>query len=84
MRSMLDHLARARELRRHAAKCQQAAKTSVSHKFGDCYRLLANNYVILAELEEDFVAGRIPRFSKTIDRRGIGHRTANVRILFAK
>ncbi len=56
MRSMLDHLARARELRRQAAKCQQAAKTSVSPKFGDCYRLLANNYVILAELEEDFVA----------------------------
>jgi hypothetical protein len=56
MRSMLDHLARARELRRQAAKCQQAAKTSVSPKFGDCYRLLADNYVILAQLEEDFVA----------------------------
>jgi hypothetical protein len=55
-RSMLDHLARARELRRHAAKCQQAAKDSVSHKFGDCYQLLAKNYVILAELEENFVA----------------------------
>jgi len=53
---MLDHLARARELRRHAAKCQQAAKDSVSHKFGDCYQLLAKNYVILAELEENFVA----------------------------
>ena len=53
---MLDHLARARELRRHAAKCQQAAKDSVSRKIGDCYRLLAKNYVILAELEENFVA----------------------------
>jgi hypothetical protein len=53
---MLDHLVRARQLRGHAAKCEAAAKTSVSAKFGDCYRLLARNYVILAELEEDFVA----------------------------
>jgi len=53
---MLDHLARARELRRHAAKCEAAAKTTLSEKFGNCYRLLAKNYVILAELEEDFVA----------------------------
>jgi len=29
---------------------------SASAKFGDCYRLLAKNYVILAELEEDYVA----------------------------
>ena len=55
-RPMLDHLARARELRRHAAKCEDAAKTTSSAKFGNCYRLLARNYVILAELEEDFVA----------------------------
>jgi hypothetical protein len=53
---MLDHLVRARELRRHAAKCEAAAKSSVSAKFGDCYRLLAKNYMILADLEEDFVA----------------------------
>ncbi|HEX4040729.1 MAG TPA: hypothetical protein VHY10_03435 [Xanthobacteraceae bacterium] len=55
-RPMLDHLVRARELRRHAAKCEAAAKSSVSAKFGDCYRLLAKNYMILADLEEDFVA----------------------------
>ncbi|MFZ1922904.1 MAG: hypothetical protein WAU57_14840 [Xanthobacteraceae bacterium] len=55
-RPMLDHLARARELRRHAVKCEAAAKSTVSAKFGDCYRLLAKNYVILAQLEEDFVA----------------------------
>jgi hypothetical protein len=53
---MPDHLARAREMRRRAAKCQQSAKNSVSAKFGDCYRLLAKNYIILAELEEDYVA----------------------------
>ena len=53
---MPDHLARARELRRRAAKCQQSATNSVSAKFGDCYRLLAKHYVILAELEEDYVA----------------------------
>jgi hypothetical protein len=55
-RSMLDHLARAREMRRRAAKCQRSAKDSLSAKFGDCYRLLAKNYLILAELEEDYVA----------------------------
>lgn len=43
-------------MRCQAAKCQQAAKVSLSAKFGDCYRLLAKNYIILAELEEDFVA----------------------------
>ena len=43
-------------MRRRAAKCQQSAKNSVSAKFGDCYRLLAKNYIILAELEEDYVA----------------------------
>jgi len=53
---MVDHLARARELRRHAAKYQESAKTSASAKFGDCYRLLAENYIVLAELEEDYVA----------------------------
>ncbi len=53
---MPDHLARARELRLRAAKYQQTAKDSLSTKFGDCYRLLAKNYVILAELEEDYVA----------------------------
>lgn len=53
---MLDHLARARELRHRAAKCQQSANTSLSPKFGDCFRLLAKHYLILADLEEDFVA----------------------------
>jgi hypothetical protein len=53
---MLDHLARARMLRRRAAKSEESAKSSASAEFGDCYRLLANNYVILAELEEDYVA----------------------------
>jgi hypothetical protein len=53
---MLDRLARAREMRRRAAKCQQSAKDSLSAKFGDCYRLLAKNYLILAELEEDYIA----------------------------
>jgi len=53
---MFDHLVRARELRRHAAKCEAAAESTSSAKFGHCYRLLAKNYVILAELEEDFVA----------------------------
>jgi len=52
---MPDHLARARELRLRAAQCQLSAKNSGSAKFGHCYRLLAEHYVILAKLEEDFV-----------------------------
>jgi hypothetical protein len=55
-RKIPDHLARAREMRRRAAKCQLSAKNSQSARFGDCYRLLADNYVILAKLEEDYVA----------------------------
>ena len=53
---MLDHLARARMLRRRAAKSEESANNAASAKFGDCYRLLAKNYLILAELEEDYVA----------------------------
>ena len=52
---MLDHLARAKELRQRAAKCEASAQATLSKKFGDCYRLLATNYSILAQLEEDFV-----------------------------
>jgi hypothetical protein len=52
---MPDHLARAREFRLRAAQCQLSAKNSGSPKFGDCYRLLAENYFILARLEEAFV-----------------------------
>lgn len=50
-----DHLTRARLLRDRAAQCRVSAKNTLSAKFGDCYRLLAEHYMILAKLEEDFV-----------------------------
>lgn len=50
----MNHLARAREMRVRAAGCQQAAKATTSEKFSRCYRLLAENYGILANLEEDY------------------------------
>ena len=54
-----EHLARARQLRDRAARCELSAKNSTSARFGECYRLLAANYVVLAKLEEDFVAREI-------------------------
>jgi hypothetical protein len=51
---MLDHLARAKVLRHRAAACEQSAQKTDSVEFGNCYRLLAQNYAILAGLEEDY------------------------------
>jgi hypothetical protein len=51
---MVDHLAWAEGYRNRAAKCRSAAKEISSDGFGNCYRLLADHYVLLAELEEDF------------------------------
>ncbi len=56
---MVDHLARAKEMRARAQKCQVAAEHSKSEKFADCYRLLAQNYDVLATVEEEFVAREI-------------------------
>jgi len=41
-------------MRVRAAGCNEAAKTTTSAKFSKCYRLLAENYGILANLEEDY------------------------------
>ena len=51
---MVDHLAWAEGYRNRAAKCRSAGTETSSVKFGDCYRLLADHYVLLAELEVDF------------------------------
>jgi hypothetical protein len=51
---MIDHLARAREMRVRAAGCKEAAKATTSDRFSGCYRLLAENYGILANLEEEY------------------------------
>jgi hypothetical protein len=52
---VVDHLAWAQGYRDRAAQCRLSAKAISSTKFGDCYRLLAQHYVLLANLEEDFV-----------------------------
>jgi hypothetical protein len=58
-----EHLARARLLRDRAARCDLSARDSDSARFGECYRLLAANYVVLAKLEEDFVARQTDAFT---------------------
>ena len=51
---MVDHLAWAQGYRDRAAKCQLSAKNTSSVEFGECYRLLEQYYLMLANLEEDF------------------------------
>jgi hypothetical protein len=50
---MSDHLASAQRYRDRAAKCELSAKNTSSIEFGECYRLLARHYLVLANLEED-------------------------------
>jgi 2-keto-3-deoxy-galactonokinase len=50
---MADHIAAAQRYRARAAKCELSAKNTSSVKFGECYRLLAQHYLVLANLEED-------------------------------
>jgi hypothetical protein len=66
--SMVNHLARAKEMRRRAQNCQVSAENSKSEKFADCYRLLAQNYDILATVEEEFVAREMLRQNKAHDQ----------------
>jgi hypothetical protein len=50
---MGDHIAAAQRYRARAAKCELSAKNTSSVGFGECYRLLAKHYLVLANLEED-------------------------------
>jgi hypothetical protein len=56
---MVDHLARAKEMRARAKNCELSAKQSKSAKFAACYRALVENYNILATVEEEFLAREI-------------------------
>jgi hypothetical protein len=58
---MSDHLASAQRYRDRAAKCELSAKNTSSIEFGECYRLLTQHYLVLANLEED--CARPPRLS---------------------
>jgi hypothetical protein len=50
---MGDHITAAQRYRARAAKCELSAKNTSSVGFGECYRLLAKQYLVLANLEED-------------------------------
>jgi len=54
-RVMLNHLAWAKNYRDRAAKCRAIAKETTSASFEECYRMLADHYILLADLEEDYV-----------------------------
>ena len=55
-----DHIAAAQRYRARAAKCELSAKSTTSAEFGECYRLLARHYLVLANLEEDCAHRRSP------------------------
>jgi 2-keto-3-deoxy-galactonokinase len=57
---MADHIAAAQRYRARAAKCELSAKSTSSAKFGECYRLLAQHYLVLANLEEDCAHRKSP------------------------
>jgi hypothetical protein len=64
---MADHIATAQRYRARAAKCELSAKNTSSEKFGECYRLLAQHYLVLANLEEDCVH-RVSPFARQENR----------------
>jgi hypothetical protein len=63
---MVDRLTHAKEMRVRAKKCQLSAKESKSEKFAECYRLLAQNYDMLASVDEKFLARQIARGENVI------------------
>jgi hypothetical protein len=65
---MADHIATAQRYRARAAKCELSAKATSSAEFGECYRLLAKHYLVLANLEED-CAQRISPFARQQDNK---------------
>ena len=58
---MLNHLAWAKSYRDRAAKCRAIAKETTSASFEKCYRMLADHYILLADLEEDYVRRSVAR-----------------------
>jgi hypothetical protein len=52
---MLGHLESAKQYRRRAARCGELAQATSSEAFGKCYRIMAEYFISLADLEEDFV-----------------------------
>ena len=63
-RAMVDHLVWAQGYRNRAAQCRLSAQNTSSSDFSDCYRLLTQYYIMLANLEEDFVRRQAASFNK--------------------
>src|SRR5271167_272980 len=59
--SMVDHLVRAGAMRDRAKQCETFASQTKSEKFADCYRLLSQNYNILATVEEEYFTREMQR-----------------------
>jgi hypothetical protein len=78
---MSDHLASAQRYRDRAARCELSAKNTSSMEFGECYRLLAQHYLVLASLEEDCAPRRpvSPRHvdNKTVDNKPVDTKPAD-------
>jgi len=83
---MSDHLASAQRYRDRAAKCELSAKNTSSIEFGECYRLLAQHYLVLANLEEDCARWRPasprhvdnePADNKSADNKPAGNKSAD-------
>jgi hypothetical protein len=78
---MPDHLASAQRYRDRAAKCELSAKNTSSIEFGECYRLLAQHYLVLANLEEDCARWRpaSPRHvdNEPADNKPVGNKSAD-------
>jgi hypothetical protein len=73
---MSDHLASAQRYRDRAAKCALSAKNTSSIEFGECYRLLAQHYLVLANLEED-CARRRPVSPRHMDNQPADNKPAD-------
>ncbi|MGA7429549.1 MAG: hypothetical protein WBW35_03860, partial [Xanthobacteraceae bacterium] len=59
--SMVDHLVRAGAMRDRAKQCETSASQTKSEKFANCYRLLSQNYNILATVEEEHFTREMQR-----------------------
>jgi hypothetical protein len=51
---MVDHLEWADNYRKRAESCRSIGEDVSSRKFRECYRLLTEHYLSLADFEEDF------------------------------
>ena len=75
---MADHIAAAQRYRARAAKCELSARNSSSTKFGECYRQLAQHYLVLANLEEDCARRPSPFAQQEVNKDADQAKVSNV------